>query len=154
MQVTWDPEDGGEKRVWQFKEGDILRSDAELIEKHFGGEWEHFINGLRIKNAKARAVLLWYCLKTEMKEQGHSVKLRFDDTPDFRMRQMVVEMDSDELRELYAQIGRTKMNEDTREAFDAAYQRDLQDAMIREGKAAEGDLLTLSDALVAVPKGD
>jgi hypothetical protein len=154
MQVTWDPEDGTPKRVFQFDEGDILRSDAEQIEKHYGSEWEHFINGLRIKNAKARAVLLWYCLKTEMKEQGHSIKLRFEDTPDFRMRQLTVEMNSDELRALYAQISRSKMNDDTRDAFEAAYQRDLQDAMIREGKAAEGDLIDLAGQLVPVPKAD
>ena len=153
MDVTFDPEDGSEVKRWKFDEEDVLRSEAEAIEKAFGHEWEYFLNGLRVRNAKARSVLLWHLLKTEMKEQGHHIKLRYEDVPDFRMRQMKVEMGSAELKRLYDQISRTKMSDDVREAFESAYQRDLQDAMVREGKAAEGEVIDVSGALVA-PKAD
>jgi len=137
MFVTWNPEDGSEKREFNFDSDDVLRSEAVAIEKAYGASWEEWINALRIKNAKARNVLLWHLLK-----QDHP-RLRFEDTPDFRMRQMTVEMSSEELRAVYEQISRTKMNDDIREAFEAAFGRDIQDALLREGKAVEGELVVL-----------
>lgn len=145
MDVTFDPEDGSEIRTWPFDPDDVLRSEATAIERAYGESWEQWINALRIKNARARTVLLWHLLK-----QDHP-KLKFDDTPDFRMRQMTVEMSSAELKVVYDQMARTKMNEDLREAFDAAYQRDYQDALLREGKAVEGELITQA---VVSPKAD
>lgn len=143
MYVTFDPEDGSEKREWTFDPDDVLRSEAAAIEKAYGASWEEWINALRIKNAKARTVLIWHLLKGD----GHA-KLRFDDTPDFRMRQVVVQMSSAELRELHEQIARTKMDDDLREVVDAAFNRDFQDALIREGGAVEGEIMRISD----VPK--
>jgi hypothetical protein len=146
MHVTFNPEDGSEEKNWTFDPDDVLRSEATAIEKAYGESWEQWINALRIKNAKARTVLLWHLLKAD------HPKLRFDDTPDFRMRQMKVEMSSAELKEVFDQMARTKMDEDLREAFENAFQRDYQDALAREGKAFDGELITTKQ--VAVPKAD
>lgn len=136
MDVKYDPEDGSPVRTWTFDPEDLLRSEAAAMEKAYGGvALEVLINDLRIRNAKARAVLLWHLLK-----QDHP-HLKFPDTPDFRMRQMTVEMSSAELKAVYDQMARTKMDDDMRDAFEAAYQRDYQDALAREGKAVEGELV-------------
>lgn len=135
MEVVYHPEGDEESQRWTFDPEDVLRSQAVAIEKAYGEPWEAWINALRIKNAKARTVLLWHLLR-----QDHP-KLKFEDTPDFRMRQMTVEMSSEELMEVYTQIGRTKMSDDTREVFEAAFARDMQDALTREGKAVEGELV-------------
>lgn len=134
MLVTYDPEDGSDKRTWTFDEGDVDRKEAQLIEKHYGEPWEMWIGTLRVRNAKARGVLLWHLLRQEHKG------LRFEDTPNFKMRQLTVEMSSDELKSVWDQMSRTKMDEDMRDAFEAAYHRDLQDALAREGKAFEGEV--------------
>lgn len=146
MDVTYDPEDGGEVRTWIFDPDDVLRSEATAIEKAYGGPWEQWINSLRVRDAKARGVLIWHLMK-----QDHP-RLKFEDTPDFRMRQVKVEMSSAELREIYEQMARTKMDENIRDAFEAAFQRDYQDALMREGKAVDGELI--SNKGVAVPKAD
>ncbi len=138
MEVRFNPEDGSEPRTWTFDPDDVLRSEAALIEKHFGGPWEVWVNDLRVRNVKARTVLLWHLLS-----QDHPGKLKFEDTPDFRMRQLVVEMGSAELMEVYQQVSRTKMSEDLREQFEAAFQRDYQEALAREGKAVEGEIVEL-----------
>lgn len=140
MFVTFDPEDGSPVREWTFDPDDVLRSEAQAIEKAFGGPWEQWIAALRVKDAKARGVMLFHLLSQE------HPKLRFEDTPDFRMRQMNVQMSSAELREVHDQMARTRMGEDLRDAFEAAYERDLQDALAREGKALEGEIM-------AAPKG-
>ena len=138
MEVKYDPEDGSEVQTWTFDPDDVLRSEAALIEKHFGGPWEVWVNDLRVRNVKARTVLLWHLLS-----QSHPGKLKFEDTPDFRMRQLVVEMSSSELMDVFHQVARTKMSDDTREQFEAAFGRDYQDALLREGKAVEGELVSL-----------
>lgn len=140
MDVTYDPEDGSPVRTWTFDPDDLLRSEAQAIEKAYGGPWEQFINSLRVKDAKARTVLMWHLLK-----QDHP-KLKFDDTPDFRMRQMVVEQSSAELRAVYEEIGKMKLSEDHREAFEAAYTASIRDALIREGKAVEGEVMGIESA--------
>jgi hypothetical protein len=142
MDVTFDLEDGSQPKTWTFDPDDVLRSEATAIEKAYGSSWEEWINALRIRNAKARTVLVWHLLR-----QDHP-KLKFDDTPDFRMRQVKVEMSSTELKAIYDQMSRTKMDEDLREAFENAYQRDYQDALLREGKAVDGELITTEGALV------
>lgn len=135
MLVTFDPEDGTEPRTWEFDPDDVGRKDAEDIEHHFGQPWEMFVDALRVRNAKARGALLWYLLRQE------HPRMPFKDTPNFKMRQMKVEMSSAELREVWKQISRTKVDEGTMEAFEAAFERDLQDALEREGKAYEGEIV-------------
>lgn len=134
MDVTFDQEDGNAPLHWTFDPDDVLRSEAAAIEKAFGGPWEQFINQLRVKDAKARTVLIWHLLR-----QQHP-NLRFDDVPDFRMRQVKVQMSSTELRDLYDLMVRQIKDEDIKEAFQTAWNADYQDALLREGKAIEGEI--------------
>jgi hypothetical protein len=128
MHVTWDPEDGGDVVVLEFKPDDDLGSkEAEDIEKIFGAPIEQWMNELRMKSAKARRLLLWWMLR-----QNHR-KLAFKDTPDFKLRQMKVEMDVQELQELWKRLSRMKMDEGKLDDLRAAFEVDVRDAMEREG---------------------
>lgn len=135
MLVKFDPEDGSTPREFTFDPEDMLASEAQAVEKAYGASSEEWVNALRVRNAKARRVLLWHLLR-----QDHG-NLKFQDTPDFRMRQMVVEMSVAELREVYDQISRTKMDEQTRELFEAAFERDIKEAMERETGVHEGEIV-------------
>jgi len=140
MFVTWKPEDGSEDRTYDFDPDDLLTSEAKAIEKAFGGTWEEWLNGLRTGNAKARQILLWHLLRQEHRS------LRLDDIPDFRMRQLKVEMSVRELRELLETVSKTKMDDRTREMAVSAIERDIVEAMEREtgvmsGEVVEGDRL-------------
>jgi hypothetical protein len=126
MYVTWDPEDGTDKQTYEFDSEDMLRSEATAVEKHFGQPTDVWLDQLRGGSVKARAVLLWLLLRRD------HPKIRFDDTPDFRLRQVKVEMSSSELYKLKGQVDRTKMDPDTREQLDAAFERDIADAIERE----------------------
>lgn len=128
MQVMWDPENGEDKQVWDFDPDDVLGSDAKLIEKHYGGTWDQFLAGLQTGQIQARGVLLWYMMK-----QVHP-KLPFGDIPDFRVRQLKVEMGTRELEALWKRAERMKMAPDQREAFEMAFSADMADAMKREGR--------------------
>jgi hypothetical protein len=136
MFVKYDPEDGSDPQEWNFDPDDVLRSEATAVEKAYGASWEEWLNKLRVKEAKARTVLLWHLFK-----QAHP-KLKFEDVPDFRMRQMTVEMSVKELRELFDQMSRTKMDENVREQFQAMFDRDIADAMQRETGIYEGEVET------------
>jgi hypothetical protein len=140
MRVTFNPFDGTEEKSWEFDPEDVLQSDAEGIEKAYGQSWEIWLHGLRTGEAKARRVLLWQMLREDHRAAGGRIKLRFDDTPDFRMKQLKLEMSSDEMRELDRQIRVTLKDEDVLAAYDAAFNRDLQEALHREGKAVEGEI--------------
>lgn len=128
MQVTWDPENGEQPQVWQFDPDDVFRKDAELIEKHYArGSYDQWRAALMIGEIAARAVLLWYMLK-----QVHP-KVRYEDVPDFRVRQLKTEMGTSELKMLWERVKRMKLDADTREAFNAQFEADMADAMEREG---------------------
>jgi hypothetical protein len=135
MLVEWDPENGEDKQTWQFDPKDVFRKDAALIEKHYGGSWDQWIQGLRIGEINARAVLLWYMLKLV------HPKIRFDDVPDFRVRQLEVQMGVTELRELYEQAKKLKLDPDTREAFETRFEADMREAMEREGLDGEVNIV-------------
>lgn len=142
MQVKWNQEDGSEPITFEFDPEDVMSKEAEAIEKVYGEGWEQWLNGLRIKEVKARRVLLWWHLR-----QTHKA-LPFKDTPDFRMRQLKVEMNVKEIRELQDRMARTKMEDDVRERLNAAIEVDLRDAMAREG-LVEGDIV---EGTVSLPK--
>lgn len=133
MQVEWDPENGEEKRTWQFDPDDVFRKDAQQIEKHYGGTWDQWRAGLMTGEINARTVLLWYMLHLL-----HPNKVRFDDVPDFRVRQLKTEMGTVELKNLWKRAARMKFDPDVREAFDSQFEADMADAMKREG--IDGDV--------------
>lgn len=127
MFVKWEPEDGSESQEWVFDAGDVKRKDATLIEKHYGGSYDQFNAGLLMGNIHARAVLLWYMMK-----QVHEA-IKFEDIPDFRVRQLTVEQGVGELKDLWKRAQRIKLDPEQREAFEAQFEEDMKDAMKREG---------------------
>ncbi len=127
MFVKWDPEDGSAIQEWVFDQGDVRRKDATQVEKHFGGSWDQFIAGLLMGNINARTALLWYMMK-----QVHSA-VKFEDIPDFRVRQLTVEQGVQELKELWKRAQRIKLDADQREAFNFQFEEDMKEAMRREG---------------------
>lgn len=142
MFVTWDPEDGSDKTTFDFDPDDVLASEAVEVEKQYGEAWEMWLNGLRTKEAKARRILLWWHLK-----QTHK-RLQFKDAPDFRMRQLTVEMNSTELADLKTRIEKAQLDEDTKERTLRAIDLEMREAMEREG-IYEGDIV---EGTVALPK--
>lgn len=141
MHVTWDPENGEGQQVWNFDPGDVTRKKATLIEKHFGGSWDQWLQGLQMGQIQARSVLLWYMLSLV-----HD-RIKFDDIPDFRVRQLKVEMGVAELRDLWERAKRVKLTPDQREAFEAQFEQDMRDAMVREG--VDGDF-TVTDGKLEI----
>lgn len=127
MYVEWDPEDGSDKQTWTFDPKDVLRKEATDIERQYGEAWDNWINGLRLGEIKARSILLWHMLR-----QVHP-KLRFEDVPDFRVRQLTVHMGVNELTDLLKRMARMKLTDETREAATAAIEADIKEAMEREG---------------------
>lgn len=126
MHVAWDPQNGEDKQTWQFDPEDVHRKSAQLIEKHYGGSYDQWRAGLMLGEINARAVLLWHMLT-----QVHP-KLRFEDVPDFRVRQLTVEMGTLELKDLWQRAAKAKMAPDTREAFNDRFEVDMAEAMKRE----------------------
>lgn len=142
MFVEWDPEDGSDPQTWDFDPNDVLRKDAALIEKHYGGGgWDAWLQGLRIGEINARVVLLWYMLKLV------HPKYRFEDVPDFRVRQLKVQMGVRELKELYERAKKTKLAPDVREAFESQFEIDMQEALDREGVEGEAKIV---DGVLAI----
>lgn len=127
MFVKWDPEDGSSTQEWVFDSGDVKRKDAILIEKHFKGTWDQWVAGLMTGDILARTVLLWYMMK-----QVHEA-IKFEDIPDFRVRQLTVEMGVQELKNLWKRAQKIKLEADQREAFESQFEEDMRDAMKREG---------------------
>lgn len=129
MHVQWDPEDGSEKQIWNFDSGDVSRKQATQIEKHYDGSWDQWLAGLLQGNIGARSVLLWFMLSTI-----HPA-YKFEDLPDFRVRQLTVQMGVSELADLWKKAKRIKLTPDQREAFRAQFEDDLSDAMVRENRS-------------------
>lgn len=127
MQVIWDPEDGTDKQTWQFDPGDVDFKQAKKIEGHYGGTWDQWLQGLRTGELNARGVLLWHMLC-----HVHP-SLQFKDLPSFRVRQLKVEMGVAELKDLWEKAKRIRLSDEQREAFEAAFEADMRDAMTREG---------------------
>jgi len=134
--VQYKPKDG-DPQTWDFTPEDVFEDDAELIEKHYGGEWDQFVDGLKSGQARPRRVLLWYLTR-----QVHP-KLRFEDTPRFRMGELTVEFSSSELRDLADRLDRTDrtgLSDEVLSELDAAGRRlqvELTDALLREHGNAE-----------------
>jgi hypothetical protein len=153
MLVIWDPEDGGDKQTWEFDPDDVPRKRAEEIEtlyrKSGGNNYDAWKVGLQSGEISARAILLWYML-TDVHP-----KLAFKDVPDFRVRQLKVEMTVAELKKLWTQAKRV-VDPDDIDNLERAFRVSLEDAAEREGKdidisfnegrlAIEGDVVNDSD---------
>lgn len=132
MHVTYRPEDGDEQR-WEFVPGRIRASQAELIEKRYGQNWEKWCADVQSGNMRARRVLLWHLLCRE----HHT--LRFEDTPDFVADELLVEHSVTELSALKERLLKADLPEAEREQLVYALDLEMSEAIARgeqfEGKA-------------------
>lgn len=104
MRVTFTPHDGP-PQTWEFKTASVLQSQAELIEKRAGCNYEEWVGALQAGNAKARRVLLWH-----LQCRSHGL-LRIEDLPDFAVGALAIERDLDELLAFRAVIEKTQMDD-------------------------------------------
>jgi len=138
--VTWDPEDGSEKQTWDFDPGDVKYSRIKQIEAHYGGTWDAWKIGLMAGEMKARGILLWY-----MMTQVHP-KLSYRDLPDFRARQLTVDMGTRELLDLKKRVEKMRgLSDEQREQFDIQFEVDMREAMAKEG--VDGEIQTVDGQL-------
>jgi hypothetical protein len=127
--VTYRPEDQPAEAVqrWEFDPGRIRSVEAELIEKRYGQKFDVWRNDVRVGSAKARRVLLWHLLRRQ-----HPV-LRYEDTPDFLMDEVLVEHSVAELVELRDRMAKATLDEETRTQISTALDLEITEAMAREG---------------------
>lgn len=132
MHVTYKPE-GGDVQRWTVDLGRIRQSEAELIEKRYGQNWEKFRADVQSGSARARRVLLWHLLR----RQHHT--LRFEDVPDFRVGELLVEHSAEELVVLKDRLMKANLPDDEREQMMTALDIEITEAIARgeeiEGKA-------------------
>lgn len=96
MKVTYTPA-GDQAQEFDFKPNLLPASMAEMIETRYGGRYEEWTEAVLAGSMKARRVLLWNLLS---RVHGH---VRFEDV-DFKVGELKVERDLDELIELRAEI--------------------------------------------------
>lgn len=105
MRVTYTPTDGP-PQTWNFKIERVLQSQAEIIEKRAGCNFEEWAAALQSGNAKARRVLLWH-----LQSLAHAGMLRIEDLPDFPFGALKIERDLDELLAFRAVVEKTQMED-------------------------------------------
>lgn len=130
MWVTYKPEDQPDDAAqrWEFNPDRVRTSEAEIIEKRYGANWDTWRNDVRAGSARARRVLLWHLIR---RQHPH---LRYEDTPDFLMVELLVEHSVAELLELKERLAKVKLDdESTREQMITALDIEITEAMAREG---------------------
>lgn len=120
MKVTYKP-DGEEPQEWTWDPGDVRQDEAEAIQRRNGGGWDAFTLGVRENDAKARKILLWHFLR-----QAHP-KLRYEDTPNFRMRELAVEYDIDELITIRDRVLKADLPAEERDAALASVEFEISE---------------------------
>lgn len=128
MLVTYTPEDG-DAQSWEFKPGRVRASEAEVIERRYGGTWDEFTAGVTAGNMRARRALLWALLRRD-----HAT-LRFEDTPDFYADEMTVQFTVAELTDIREKLSAAKVDPDKREQMLSALDVELTEATAREAGA-------------------
>ena len=130
MFVTYTPE-GGDVQRWEFDPGRVRQSEAEILEKRYGGTYDKLRASIVTGESRARKVLLWHLLRRD----HHA--LRFEDTPDFFMDELKVEHSHGELLTLRDRVLKANLPEDERDAVLTALDIELTDAIAgeEEGKA-------------------
>lgn len=93
MIVTYSPEGEPEQR-FEFIPRKVKSRVAEDIERRYGAGWSTWLNHVHEGMVSARRVLLWHLIK-----RTHPT-LRWDDTPDFAIGELKVELSRDELVEM------------------------------------------------------
>ncbi|WP_433232410.1 hypothetical protein ACQP2H_10550 [Micromonospora sp. CA-248260] len=130
MIVTYTPE-GDAAQEWEFSTGRIKASEAEILQKRFGGTWDEFKVGVLKGDVRARRVMLWHCLRRD----HHT--LRFEDMPDFYDSELELEFTKSELEGIRAQVATAGgLAEEERESTLAALDAQIADAPDGLGKAS------------------
>lgn len=133
MHITYRPGDGDEQR-WDFDPDKVRASQAELIEKRAGLSFDAWHNAVRSGGVKARRVLLWHLIRLE----HHT--LRYEDTPDFALGELLVEHSAAELLELRDRLQKASMPDDERAQVEVALDIEITEAMAREGLVEEPEV--------------
>lgn len=133
MFVTYKPEDpaDGDCQEWTFTPGRIRASEAQILEREFGENWDNFAAGVQSGNMKARRVLLWHLLR-----RAHPL-MKFADVPDFFTSELTVEFEVSELAPLLEKIAKATLPDAQKEQTVAALELAMSEAMEREGALAE-----------------
>lgn len=140
MYVDYKPEDG-DKQSWEFDPDKVRQSDAEMIEKRYGKQWNEFRGGVLQGDSKARRVLLWHLMR---RQHPH---LRYEDVPDFCMGELLVEQSYPELAEMRERIEKADLGDELRSQMLAGLDVAISDAIAREeasGKALAQESAPLS----------
>lgn len=133
MYVTYKPADGDAQR-WEWNPDRVRQSDAELIEKRYGGKtWDQFKAGVMSGDSKARRVLLWHLLRRE----HHT--LRYEDTPDFYVGELVVEFGVAEVAVMRDRILKASIPDDERDQMLTALDIQMADAIALESELGKAD---------------
>lgn len=110
MRVTYSPE-AGEAQSWDYVPNKVRQSDAEMIEKRAGMEWDEFNKALLAGAARPRKVLLWHLMR-----RTHPV-LRWEDVPDFFMSEVQIELSAEELGRVRQAAEKADMEPDAKSAL-------------------------------------
>ncbi|MFY1660908.1 hypothetical protein [Micromonospora sp. WMMD1274] len=129
MIVTYKPE-GGEAQEWEFRPGRVKSSEAEILQRRFGGTWDEFAVGVLKGDIRARRIMLWHLLR-----QAHNT-LMFEDMPEFYMDELVVEHTKHELGEMRNNVEKlSSLTDDERAGMLAALEIQIEAAPEGLGKA-------------------
>jgi hypothetical protein len=138
MFIRWQAEGETEPTVFEFDPDEVTSKEGQAIEKAMGGNapsFEMWLELVRVGNIKARTILLWFLLQKE------HPKTTLADVPDFKRKQLKVEMSVAELQELRTKMSKQKMEDGIREAFEAQFDVDIAEAMERETGVLTGELV-------------
>jgi hypothetical protein len=138
--VTYTPADG-EAREWEFDARRVPASQAERVERRYGGSFAKWSAEVQQGSARARRLLLWHLLCRD-----HPT-LRWEDTPDYLFGELEITYSSVELQELITQAEKSPMADtETKDAVIAGMRGELATALARE---AERDGRTVPGEVVA-----
>lgn len=130
MLVTYKPEDNPEDvKSWVFKPGRVRQSEAAVIEKVYGQNWDQFCAEAQAGSIRARRVLLWHLMRRD-----HPV-LRFEDVPDIYTDELLVEHSVEELRVVRERVEKSGLSEADREMALGVIDGQIADAEAREAEA-------------------
>lgn len=136
MIITFTPTDSerGDPHVWEFDPKRVLSDEAELIERHWGNPWDHFVANAKMGSTAARKLLLWHLMRRD--HPGNYVNLK--DVPAFYTGEVVVEQGSAELVDMKASIMKRAKTLTADELTDwlALWQVQYDEALEREGRSA------------------
>lgn len=123
--------DGEPIREWDVDVDDLPESAAEKIERQYKKAtadptmtFDHFRLTLYQGGSVARRVLLWHLMREE------HPSLRYEDTPDFRRKQMKVEFSRGEYKVMYDQVMEKAGDTAEREAALAMLEEEMRTARV------------------------